>query len=239
MNKLNLILIILLVVASGCDNTELSPNNEKIIFREDISKENEANTVEMIGENQTNLELVVETDVIMNSYNSNEYFYSNQDETLFDGYFEFIDVFNQDVFVTYKLVAEEELFEVYEVVIEGVENVPQDRLFLGFFCVYNELIYRFDTIEDVNTYIDSGNLPENISIIFSTTSVEDNLEKEEKGLHQYIEVKDDEVEYHAYNNLIETGYYETYIWKQGVGLTFYQSGFGAGRQSIVIKLITE
>lgn len=41
---------------------------------------------------------------------------------------------------------------------------------------------------------------------------------------------------HEYNNQVETGYYETIIWKKNVGITLYKSGYGAQRDSMEIEL---
>lgn len=237
MKKLYIILIVILLVLSGCGSMGLNSSNEQITERQIIAKENEISSVEMIEDNQTNVETDDKNDDTVSGVTSNEYFYSGQDKILYDGYFEFIEVFHQDVSISYNQVAEKELYVIYEVVINNVENVPKDRLFLGYFCVCSDLIYRFDTMEEVNDYIDSGELSLQASILFKKTPVEDTLNNDEKGVHEYIVVNGDEVEYHSYNNLIETGYYETFIWKNGQGLIFYQSGFGAGRESIKLELM--
>jgi len=244
MKKLYIFLMIIMLVLSACNDEELNTIDESLIEEPNISSDDEQVSVNSIDNDQANLEITGENGLsgVEESVDKtiiNEYFYNSRDVILYDGYFEFIDVFKQDVTITYNLVVKADLFEIYQVAIEDVENVPQDRLLLGYFCVYSDTIYRFYTLEDAEVFMETGKITDNTTILFKTTAIEDTLGKEDKGLHQYIEVNDDVVEYHAYNNLIETGFYETYIWKQGYGLIFYQSGFGAGRESVVLELIME
>lgn len=49
-----------------------------------------------------------------------------------------------------------------------------------------------------------------------------------------LEVKGNERVYHSYNNQIETGFYESFIWEKNIGLISYESGYGAERDSIVL-----
>ncbi len=65
------------------------------------------------------------------------------------------------------------------------------------------------------------------------------LSETEAGFHHYIDVENDEIIYHSYNNLTETGYYETFVWKIGVGLIQYKSGFGAERESIKLDIVKD
>ena len=57
------------------------------------------------------------------------------------------------------------------------------------------------------------------------------------GMKQRYEVKGDTIEMGFWNDLVETGYYMTFIWKENVGLVKFRSGYGAGRDSIEIELI--
>lgn len=42
----------------------------------------------------------------------------------------------------------------------------------------------------------------------------DELAADEKGFHHWLEAKGDKREFHSYSNLVETGYYELFIWKR-------------------------
>lgn len=66
---------------------------------------------------------------------------------------------------------------------------------------------------------------------------EDIRGENERGWHEYISVEDNKSEYHGYNSLIETGYYECFVWEIGKGLIEYKSGYGAGSDAIEVYLI--
>ncbi len=103
-----------------------------------------------------------------------------------------------------------------------------DRRDLGLFLVMGDRIYKVDatkeapyTVEDI---ISTGTL------VCSKENKEDTLGEEEKGGHEYIVADGNRVEYHGYNTLVETGYYECFIWEKGKGLVEYRSGYGAGAE---------
>lgn len=68
---------------------------------------------------------------------------------------------------------------------------------------------------------------------------EDPLGDDEKGWHEYIVVDGNRREYHAYSNLVETGYYECFVWEVGRGLVRYWSGYGARSNDIELYLLGE
>jgi aminopeptidase C len=49
---------------------------------------------------------------------------------------------------------------------------------------------------------------------------------------------DKQREYHSYNNLTGTGFYEQFIWEDAKGLVTYKSGFGAEKNDIELQLIS-
>jgi|InofroStandDraft_1065614.scaffolds.fasta_scaffold80913_2 hypothetical protein len=61
----------------------------------------------------------------------------------------------------------------------------------------------------------------------------------ENGWHEWIVVDDEQREYHSYNNLTETGFYEQFIWERGYGLIYYMSGFGADKDRMELALKNE
>lgn len=54
-----------------------------------------------------------------------------------------------------------------------------------------------------------------------------------------MQVQEDERKYCAYNNEIESGYFETYIWERDVGLKYCKSGYGAERDLVELEFIED
>ncbi len=118
---------------------------------------------------------------------------------------------------------------------------------------YGGLVYIM-TEHGFNEFMRTGEVQENrdMHIVACDYPLEDSLEKDEKGWHHYIEInseggfynyvdvnKDTNVEiiYHGYSNLNNTNYYEKFIWKRGLGLIGYTSGFGAEKDVIEMTYI--
>lgn len=116
---------------------------------------------------------------------------------------------------------------LYELELYGTEGRH-----LGYVYFTGDKIYKFNDIEN----FENNKVPEDAYVVCQMEDMKDSLGENEKGWHQYIEVKGDTIEYHSYNNQVETGYYETIIWKKNVGITFYQSGYGAGRDEIKLEI---
>ena len=129
---------------------------------------------------------------------------------------------------------------LYELVWNCNEAVPDryggDRRYLGLFLVLSDSIYLFrdeyvkeelPTVEEIKN---SGTL------VCSKYGKEDSLGEDEGGWHEYILVEDNRSEYHGYNNLVETGYYECFVWEIGKGLIAYRSGYGAEADAIEVYL---
>lgn len=110
-----------------------------------------------------------------------------------------------------------------------------DRLDLGLFLVMGDQIYKADATKEapynVEDIISTGTL------VCSKENKEDTLAEDEKGWHEYIVVDGDRVEYHGYNTLVETGYYECFIWEKGKGLVEYRSGYGAAADGVELYFV--
>lgn len=106
---------------------------------------------------------------------------------------------------------------------------------LGYIYYHDNKIYKLNSIEE----IEADTLIPNDYVVCQMENMEDPLDENEKGWHRSIEVKEDTIEYYSYNNQVETGYYEKIIWKKNVGIAFYESGYGAGRDSIKLELIDD
>ena len=129
---------------------------------------------------------------------------------------------------------------LYELKCEANESVT-DRygvsvLYLGLFFVQNDKIYFVrdeavkDELADVETITDMG------SLVCCEEGKADALSEKERGWHEYILADGDRREYHGYNTLVETGYYETFIWEEGKGLIGYRRGYGAEADALELRM---
>lgn len=110
-----------------------------------------------------------------------------------------------------------------------------DRFDLGYFYVTDTAVYRIEN-EETATAFREEELQKVGTIVCQKTGKEDPVEGQE-GWHEYIEVQDNICEFHGYNDLTETGFYEAFIWEDGKGLIEYRSGFGAMRDGISLERI--
>lgn len=122
---------------------------------------------------------------------------------------------------------------LYDSKLQDVWGV--DRLNLGLFLVMGDQIYRAEETEGANYTVE--NILSTGTLVCSNESKADVLGESEQGWHEYIVTENGRSEYHAYNNLVETGYYECFIWEKGKGLVHYRSGYGAGADAIELNLV--
>ncbi|WP_372999156.1 hypothetical protein [Lutispora sp.] len=175
---------------------------------------------------------------------SNEYesVYFQDDDIIsmkYKGQFIFQDVYEKEVRINMEILENLNEGRIYQLYLSPLQGVPVERLSIGYFYESGDTIYKINPTEaNLNMIKSSGNIPEDSVIVCQNAEIQDTLGEDERGWHQYIEVNGDEIEYHSYNNLVETGYYESFTWKKGVGLVFYQTGYGAERASIRLKLIS-
>lgn len=134
-------------------------------------------------------------------------------------------------------VAELKEGKLYELKLDNIEGIPNERLNLGYFYVLEDRIYKLrPTEENLNKIKSKQELPGDYAIVCQDKELKDSLGKNERGWHRYIEINGDKREFHSYNNLVETGYYESFTWEKSKGLIYYQSGFGAERDAIELQL---
>ncbi|AEM74576.1 hypothetical protein [Caldicellulosiruptor acetigenus] len=127
--------------------------------------------------------------------------------------------------------------ELYELKLEPIEGIPDERLSLGYFYVQKDKIYKIDpTKENLSKLKTREELPNDSVIVCQDKEIKDSLSENKRGWHRYLRVERDKREYHAYNNQVETGYYETFIWEKNKGLISYRSGYGAERDSIELQI---
>lgn len=124
---------------------------------------------------------------------------------------------------------------VYELKLDAVPGIPDDRLSLGYFYVQQDKIYKTDPTQEYLNILKTQELPCHCFIVCQEEELTDPFASE-PGFHQYITVNGGRREYHSYNDDTETGYYESFTWEKGKGLVAYQSGYGAERDSIDLQL---
>lgn len=107
---------------------------------------------------------------------------------------------------------------------------------IGFFFVKESDIFFIRSEEMPNEFQSAEEIQNVGTLVCSEVGKEDILGEEEKGWHEYIVVDGDRREYHAYNNMIETGYYECFVWEAGKGLVRCWSGYGARSNDIELFL---
>lgn len=130
---------------------------------------------------------------------------------------------------------------VYELIIRASQEVQDrygtDRLNLGYFYVTEDKIYaiREEILQD--EFLTKEKLVSIGILVCQEEEKKDVLKPEEPGWHEYIEVDANKRNYYGYNTLVETGYYEQFVWEKGTGLIKYKSGYGAEAYDIELYLV--
>jgi hypothetical protein len=128
---------------------------------------------------------------------------------------------------------------LYELKLYSTEEIPEDRLTIGYFYVQTDKIYKINAAEDtLNLFRESGELPSDSVVVCQEEGYQDTLSEEETGYHQYLEVDGDKRVYHSYNNQVSSGFYETFTWELGKGLINYRSGYGAEADAIELQILS-
>jgi hypothetical protein len=129
--------------------------------------------------------------------------------------------------------------KLYELKLYSTEDIPEERQTIGYFYVQSDKIYKINADEDsLDQLKEAGELPSDSVVVCQEEGYEDTLTESEEGNHQYLEVDGDKRVYHSYNNLVSSGYYETFTWELGKGLTNYRSGYGAEADSMELQLLS-
>ena len=150
----------------------------------------------------------------------------------------FDDIINENIFLEFKLVINLNNGKIYSIKIITDSDIPNERKSLGYFYVTKEKIYKINL--DVNIIEKAKNdeiILKNSSVVYQKQSKNDKLGKKVKGFHENIVINKNKVIYNSYNNEVETGYYESFIWDNEGKLKEYKSGYGAERDSIELKSI--
>ncbi len=174
-----------------------------------------------------------------NKPQSNTFFFKNNiTEATYSGTFAFgEDVQNVDVQLNIEQIAQLKDGAVYELELEPVDGVGEERLNLGYFYVQKNTIYKFSASqENLESLKSSGKLPEDSVIVCQEKVLKDNSGEDEPGFHYYIEVDGNKRVYHSYNDMTGTGYFESFTWEKNKGLVSYRSGFGAENDLIELQV---
>jgi len=228
---LMIILTLGLIVTSGCaklNNTNTPGKDDKTNNSKPLTKVViDAGKKEVTDNNakSANLEIA-----------DNAFFIkSNVSQVNFKGTFLFTDVIEKQVILHFSEVANLKYGKLYQLKLDAIKDVPNDRLRLAYLYVQKNKIYKIEPTS-INELKTSEEIPIDSVIVCQDKEMKDTLNDNELGWHHYIEVNGDTREYHSYNNQVSTGYYESFSWKKGKGLINYRSGYGAERDSIELQL---
>ncbi|MCX7749583.1 MAG: hypothetical protein N2645_22210 [Clostridia bacterium] len=233
-----IILAIGFIVTTGCakpnynrDNTEQSSNANSL----KPSAQDNLNTNR--PDSDTNEPDDMNAETVENSF----FFKSNVSQLNYTGKFLFSEeTVEKDVKLYINVVANLKYGKLYELRLDSVKDVPDDRLGLGYFFVQKDKIYRVvQTEENLDKLKRSEEVPNDSAIVCQDKEIKDTLGEDEPGWHQYIKVDGNKRKYYSYSNQVATGYYESFIWEKNKGLINYRSGFGAERESIELQLSNE
>lgn len=133
-------------------------------------------------------------------------------------------------------------------------KIPTKRLSLGYFYVEKNRIMRiwenndYEAQENVwtlskktlNRIIKTSKIPKYSATIWQKKTYKDTLKRDKIDWHQYLKKIQDSpkkrLRYGGYYQYPQhSGYWETFIWEEGTGLIFYQSGYRDGVDYIMLK----
>lgn len=220
MKKGIVLLLLSVCIASGCTgNTDEQINektNKQIIIEDDYEKEGEKS--------------------VISNYES-DYIGGKTSSLKYTGQFVFLDIIRTEVEIKEELLWIDDKAIFVKLFLDPIDGVPEERLIIGYFYETNDVIYKIaPSEENLEMIINNGEIPQGSVIVGQSEPLGDVLSENEEGFHHYIDVEGDEIEFHSFNNLTETGYYETIIWEKNIGLKLYRSGYGAERESIKLEI---
>ena len=145
---------------------------------------------------------------------------------------------------------------LYHLKIEQASDlkIPTKRLSLGYFYVQKNRIMRIWENNDyeaqgnvwtlskktLNRIIKTSEIPKYSTIVWQKKTYKDTLKHDKIDWHQYLKKIQDSpkkrLRYGGYYQYPQhLGYWETFIWEEGTGLIFYQSGYRDGVECIMLK----
>lgn len=115
-----------------------------------------------------------------------------------------------------------------------------DRFHLGYFYVRGEKIYRIMDIdaEGIMNWSEQELMTKG-QLVCQSEPMDDQLDSEEKGFHEVIVIEGNTCRYSSWENYVETGFFETFVWEKGKGLMEYYAGYGAGAEYLELESLEE
>lgn len=136
--------------------------------------------------------------------------------------------FDKGTLFELRLVPDEELKFRYDM----------ERLNLGYFYVNEDKIYCIRDKDMSIEAISEEEIKSRGRLVCQREETKDLLGEKEKGWHEYISTEGfGRHIYHGYDTLVETGWYEQFVWEWNKGLVQYRSGFGAEADAIELELV--
>jgi hypothetical protein len=166
---------------------------------------------------------------------ANPFFFKTGGSVQYKAIFSFNDSGTGEATLQIQKIADLAKGTVYELKLDAIKGVPDERLSLGYFYVQKDKIYKTDPTQDSLNILKTSEIPCSCFIVCQEKAAKDSFEGQ-LGFHQYITANGDQREYHSYNDETATGYYESFTWEKGKGLISYRSGFGAEKDSIELQL---
>lgn len=248
MKKLLILILAIGLIVAGCENSNSNINNStknNNVKSSNLSQQTSSNLNNNIAASE-NIESKNNLNESASNKNSssnteskkNEFFFNNKEQYVkYNGNFLFGDVIQKDTKLNINKLSNLKYGELYELKIDSIDNVPDNRLNLGYFYVQEDKIYKINpTKENFYKLTKNEQIPNDSVIVCQDKEIKDNLKENEKGVHKYIIANEDKREYHFFDNQTSTGYYETFIWEKSKGLIDYKSGYGADRDLIELQL---
>ena len=241
---LTIIIVVSFLLISGCVKTDSTPNapnqgdngnSSKLSTQANLTYDKTDTSKKVDVPNKTDVSS--STNIINAGVGSNLFFFRNNDSELsYKGKFLFYDIVEKDVKLNIIELANLKSGKLYELKLDTIEGIPNERLSLGYFYVLKDKTYKIQpTEENLNKLKTSERLPVGSVIVCKEKEIKDSLCKDEPGFHYYMKINGDKREYHSYNNRVSTGYYESFTWEKDKGLINYRSGYGAERDSIELQ----
>ncbi|URZ09709.1 hypothetical protein [Clostridium felsineum] len=167
------------------------------------------------------------------------FFNSGTSNITYSGDFRFGDPEKKNVQLHINKIAILKNGDLYDLKLDPIYGASSDRLDLGFLYVQGDKIYKITpTNDNLNMLKTSDKLPADSLIVCQDTEIKDTLKEDEKGIHSSLKVDGNTREFNTYNNRVDTGYYEYITFEKNKGITYFKSGYGAERDQLELKLVT-
>ncbi len=133
---------------------------------------------------------------------------------------------------------------VYELKVDDQEGLDAENTIIGYFLVTKDLIVRLNSKEEIANINEPFTVDDAFEIGDIVCSTEesygDYVPYGGDGYEWSVGYYDNEtIYYYGYNRGTETAPSEKFMWKEGVGLTYYESGYSNERGIIKLSLPDE